>query len=92
MSGRLFDYLVAYLEERGWRFVPEPDAHYKEKRTGNWWTRDEFAGWWRDPRTEEISDRYVDFARAVHEQIEMEEYGVTSVREMLVAQMKGSRS
>lgn len=87
----LFEYLVAYLEDHGWRFAAPRGAVDRDKRTGSWWTRDEFAGWWQDPRTKEISDRHVDLQRALREQIEMEQHGVESVKDLIHAQSRRVR-
>lgn len=72
----LFDATRAHLEANGWRWEPDQDCLDADPRSGHWWTRDEFKGWWRNLKTDAVNDRYVDFAMAVSEQIDMELHGV----------------
>ena len=75
----LRQYLYDYLIEHGWIY----DAHEDDGEEGWWndpfqavrWTREPWGGWWMDPRNpdEPPTRRYLDFDRAVKEQMMYED-------------------
>lgn len=72
MMASVLDALIReYLLSKGWRREAPRDVIDPD----NFWTRDEFKGWWQNPRTKAISDRYVHLAMAIREQIEKEQEG-----------------